>query len=88
MEGTLFDINEVAERLKIKRNADGSLKAQDLKAVQWYMLDRGLKPKAASAFPIIYFNKPDGSEVQVNIVDIKEEYRAFKAASRRKKTAA
>ncbi|MBJ8343972.1 hypothetical protein [Antrihabitans sp. YC2-6] len=88
---TLFDINEVPERLRIKRNKDGTLRSSDLKAVQWYLIEHTLKPKAASAYPLIYFADRQGQEVCVNITEIVEEYRAFrKAAAKaaRKKNAA
>lgn len=83
----LGDIAEVGKRV-IEVNKDGSVKATDLKAIQWYIVHHGLKLLAPSVFPTYCFRNEAGEEVKVHLADIQDEYRDFKKSTHGKRIAA
>ena len=59
------------------RTATGELKAQTIKALQWYAIQEGLKFQLSTP-PIYTFTTRDGVEVKVHVEDILIAYREFR----------
>jgi hypothetical protein len=75
---------------RVEKTAAGNIKAADLKAIQWYMIEHNLKPVATNIFPNFQFvDKLTGDHVTHHLADIQDAYKEFKASThgRRKKAA-
>lgn len=89
MQKMLFDSADVGpQNREVPRTKAGSVKAADLKAIQWYTLQHGLKLLAPIVFPTYRFRTSDGEELKVHLSDIQDEYREFRQATYGKRQAA
>lgn len=52
------------------------LKAAEMKAVAWYVQDRGLKPSLSTP-PRMYFKDKEGNQVEADLAGIVTEYKAW-----------
>lgn len=74
--------------VSLGRNKDGSLPSAHLKAIQWYMVNKGMKPSASNAWPIYHFKDQTGNEVTVHLADTIKEYEEFKRTNHGKRQSA
>ncbi|MGW5074026.1 hypothetical protein [Rhodococcus sp. NPDC004095] len=88
MQESLFTAAPQPEKRPIPRTKAGEVKASDLKAIQWYKLQHGLKLVAPAAFPTYRFKTSDGEELEVHLSDIQDEYREFRQSTYGKRQAA
>lgn len=71
-------MSEPAQRPQVYKTKQGTIRSQDLKAIQWYMIEHDVRPMATNVFPHFNFKSRHGIETTVHLGDIKAEYDEFK----------
>lgn len=67
-----------SEKRQVFKTKQGTIKSQDLKAIQWYMIQHNVKPMAINVFPYFHFKDSDGVETEVHLADVQDQYEEFK----------